>query len=86
MDYNKVFVRNNYECLILLWNNEPGADTTDIILPVQTYIYPVSISLFNYRKCTDLPYRLESGNRLVIPDVSVGQDPVIIRLVAERPL
>jgi len=110
VDFDRIYVRDNYECLIVLWNkpamkvtaqeylndqpsrppetvpdlDRPGkVTTTSITLPTQRYAYPVHIFLFNYQKLTDLPYRL-ADDKLVIPDVTVGTAPVIIRLVAEK--
>ena len=83
VDFSRIYVRNNYECLIILWNNRQGEESVSITLPTQKYIYPVKISLFNHRKVSDIPYQLEEKNRLLIQDIRIGRAPVIIRLVAE---
>jgi hypothetical protein len=82
VDFYRVYTRNNYECLLVFWNNEEKEESVNIILPTQQYLYPVKISLFNYRELTDVAYQLQGENELVMPDVRIGQAPVIIRLVA----
>jgi hypothetical protein len=84
VDFSRIYVRNDYECLLVLWNNEEKEESVSITLPTQKYIFPVKISLFNYRELSDVTYRLEGKNDLVIPDVRVGTVPVIIRLVSEE--
>jgi hypothetical protein len=84
LDFSRIYVRNDYECLLVLWNNEEKEESVSITLPTQKYIFPVKISLFNYRELSDVTYRLEGKNDLVIPDVRVGRVPVIIRLVSEE--
>jgi hypothetical protein len=81
VDFSRVYIRNAYECLLVLWNNEDKEQTVMITLPTQKYRYPVKVSLFNYRELTDVVYRLVGDNELVIPEVRVGRAPVIIRLV-----
>jgi len=84
VDFSRVYLRNNYECLLVLWNNKAGKKTTtSITLPNQKYKYPVHINLCNYRQYNDLPYQLNTDGSLVIPDVKVTDRPVIIRLIAE---
>jgi hypothetical protein len=82
VDFAKVYTRNDYECLIVLWNDKE-TKTTTAILPLQKYAYPVRISLANYKKTTDLPYQMKDG-KLIIPGLKVGRKPVIIRLLAEN--
>ncbi len=81
LDFSRVYVRNDYECLLVLWNNGDKEETVTITLPTQKYRYPVKISLFNYREISDVSYKTEGENNLVMPDVKVGKAPVIIRLV-----
>jgi hypothetical protein len=84
VDFTRIYVRNDYECLIVLWNNREKEELINITLPTQKYLYPVKISLFNYRELSDLPYQLEGENRLLIPNIRIGRAPVIIRLVSEE--
>jgi hypothetical protein len=87
VDFLRVYLRNDYELLIVLWNEDsllrPATREVSIELPTQKYILPVQVSLTNYRSVTDVRYRLEGGNRLIIENVTVGREPVILRLVAE---
>ena len=84
VDFSRVYVRNDYECLLVLWNNEDNEESVNIILLSQKYRYPVKVSLFNYRDLLDVFYRLDEENNLVMPDVKIGKAPVIIRLVFEE--
>jgi hypothetical protein len=88
VDFLRVYLRNDYELLIVLWNEDsllrPATREVSIELPTQKYILPVQVSLTNYRSVTDVRYRLEGGNRLIIENVTVGREPVILRLVAEE--
>lgn len=85
VDQSWAFVRDEYECLLVLWNDS-GAEpvTTDIVVGDTEFTYPVQISLFNYRKTTDLPYEIDDQGALTIHDVQVTDAPVIIRLVKEE--
>ncbi len=84
VDFSRIYVRNNYECLLVLWNNEKNIESVSIMLPTQKYLYPVKVSLFNYRKLADVSYQLQGENELVMKNVRIGNAPVIIRLVSEK--
>jgi hypothetical protein len=84
IDFSRIYVRDNYECLIVLWNNEGETKPVTITLPNQKYTYPVKISLFNYRELSDVNYELKGSDNLVLPNIQVGKAPVILRLVAEE--
>jgi hypothetical protein len=85
VDQSWAFVRDNYECLLVLWNdNADKTVTTDIVVGDTGYTYPVQVSLFNYRQTTDLPYDVDGQGVLTIRDVQVTDAPVIIRLVREK--
>jgi hypothetical protein len=84
VDFARIYVRNDYECLVVLWNNDEREESVSITLPTQKYLYPVKISLFNYRVISDLPYQFKGENQLFIQQVCVSKAPVIIRLVAEE--
>ena len=86
VDFSRIYVRDDVECLLVLWNKEPLEEKVRLTLPVQKYLYPVKISLFNYREITDIPYQLEGEKILIFPELKIGQIPVIIRLVAEKNL
>jgi hypothetical protein len=79
-------LRNNYECLLVLWNNAgSGEVTTDIRLGAHEYTYPVQVPLLNYRNVADLPYDVDPKGELIIRKVKVKSgEPVIIRLVKEK--
>jgi len=85
VDQSWAFVRDNYECLLVLWNDS-GAEpvTTDIVIGDTEFTYPVQVSLFNYRLTTELPYEIDEQGRLTIHDVQVTDAPFIIRLVKEE--
>ena len=69
----------------MLWNDSGKKPvTTDIVVGDTEFTYPVQISLFNYRKTTDLPYEVDDQGKLTIQDVQVTDAPVIIRLVKEE--
>ncbi|MDC0936136.1 hypothetical protein OAS39_07600 [Pirellulales bacterium] len=85
VDQSWAFVRDNYECLLVLWNDSGSEPvTTEIVVGDTEFTYPVQISLFNYRKTTDLPYEIDEQGALTIHDVQVTDAPVIIRLVREE--
>jgi len=84
VDFVKVLVRNDYECLLVLWNHDDeNSKSVDITLPTQKYSYPVQVSLLNYRKLVDLPYSRMGSEQLILNDVKITAEPTIIRLVAE---
>jgi hypothetical protein len=84
VDHLVAYERGNYECLLVMWNREGDKPAvTSIRIPAVKYSYPVQVPLTDYRRATDVPYRIE-GDTLVIPNVTVGTGPVIIRLVAEK--
>jgi hypothetical protein len=83
VDHKWAFERYDYECLLMLWNDGvEGDETTTLTLPTTKYTYPVRVSLLNRHVTTDLPYHVGDG-KIIIPDVQIGEAPVIIRLVAE---
>ncbi|MFC2124735.1 hypothetical protein ACFLU5_07985 [Bacteroidota bacterium] len=84
VDFAKVYKRNNYECLLVMWNNDDNEQEISITLPTQKFKYPVQVSLFNYNVLEDIDYQLNDKNQLIMPHVLVGQTPVIIRLVAKN--
>jgi hypothetical protein len=84
VDFSRIYVRNDYECLIVLWNNGEKEEYISITMPTQKYMYPVKISLFNHHKLSDMNYHLEGEENLVMPKIRVGKAPVIIRLVVEE--
>jgi hypothetical protein len=84
VDFYRVYTRNDYECLLVLWNNEEKEESVSITLPTQKYLYPVKISLYNYRELSDVTYDLKGEKDLVMPEIRVGKVPVIIRLVSEE--
>jgi len=81
VDFSRVYVRNDDECLLVLWNNDDEEDLVSITLPTQKHLYPVKISLFNYRELSDIDYYMNGQSNLVLPNVRIGKAPVIIRLV-----
>lgn len=86
VDYVRAMIRDDYECLIVLWNNG-GAPTvtTDIHLDSKDFTYPVRIPLLNYRTAADLPYDVDPKGGLVIHKVKMKSgEPIIIRLVKEK--
>jgi hypothetical protein len=84
VDHELNYVRNDYENLIVLWNNDPEKKVeTTVRIPTTKFKYPVQVSLFNYQITTDLPYRID-GDSVVIDKVTVTDAPVIIRLIAEE--
>lgn len=86
VDYSRAMIRNDYECLLALWNNGDSPETTtDIRLDSNNYTYPVQVPILNYRLATDLPYKIDSDGGLVIQNVKLKPgEPVIIRLVKEK--
>lgn len=84
VDVVRCLVHDDYECLLILWNDDNNPPRrTSITLGTQRYQYPVRISLFNYRKTESLAYALGDDGTLTIRDMAVSQAPVVIRLVAE---
>jgi hypothetical protein len=84
VDFTRIYVRNDVECLIVLWNNREKEESITITLPTQKFLYPVKVFLFNYRRLSDIEYNLKGENNLVMPNIKIGKAPVIIRLVAEE--
>jgi hypothetical protein len=125
VDYRRCYVRNDYECIIIMWNDpayiektskpedkpektgqieatgsknditipeekipdmtKPGRQVkTTITIPTEKYKYPVKVSLFNCNQWSDLKYSIDENGHLIINDVNVGQEPVIIRMFADR--
>jgi len=87
VDNVRAMIRNDYECLVVLWNDDGTPNVlTDIQLDTDEYTYPAQVSLLNYRTVTDLPYDIISADGgLVIRDVEIeANKPVIIRLVKEE--
>jgi hypothetical protein len=82
IDNIRALVRDDYECLLVLWNNGGAPNvTTDIILGTDEFTYPVRVNLLNHRVVTDLPYEVKDG-KLVIEKLEMKSgEPVIIRLV-----
>lgn len=86
IDNVHALVRDDYECLVVLWTNG-GAPTvtTDIRLGTDAFTYPARVSLLNYRKLVDLSYAIDPEGGLVIRGVTMkANEPVIIRLVKEE--
>lgn len=83
VDETLCYVRNDYEYLVVLWNHGDKTSTTSLTLPTAEFRYPVMVSLYDYKKLTDLPYTIE-GDRLTISNVKITNEPTIIRLVAEK--
>lgn len=86
VDYVRAMIRNDYECLVVLWNYDGAPEvTTDIHLDTDDFTYPVLVSLLNYRKVTDLTYDIDADGGLEIDGVTIKEnEPVIIRLVREE--
>lgn len=80
----RVYERNGYECLLVLWNESGQTETLDVELPATKYTYPVQVPLSNWRHIVPLKYEVATAGNLTIRDVKVGQAPTIIRLVAEE--
>lgn len=86
VDNVRAMVREDYECLIVMWNNG-GAPTvtTDIKVDTKNFTYPVQIPLLNFRTPKDLEYEVDTDGGLVIRKVKMkAGEPTIIRLVKEK--
>jgi len=83
VDFLRVYVRNDYELLIVLWNDADEPRNVSLTLPGRKFAYPVQVNLFNYHLAHDVPYLLTEKDKLLIPQIQVGRAPVILRLVAE---
>jgi hypothetical protein len=69
---------NDSELIIIAWNDSETTQTT-IEIDTTRYKYPTQISLFNYNKCTDIPYTVTDGKTKM--KLSVSSEPMIIRLL-----
>lgn len=86
VDNVRAMIRNDYECLVVLWTGDGAPEvTTDIHVDSDEFAYPVRVPLLNYRAVTDLPYDIDADGGLVIHGVEIkANEPVIIRLVKEE--
>lgn len=66
------------ELLLMLWNDKGSLKTT-IDVGSLAYRFAVRVDNFDYKKWSDLPYRVEDGRTLI--DLEVGAEPVIVRLL-----
>ena len=83
VDFQRVYLRNDYELLIVLWNDEAEPREVSLTIRTRKFIYPVQVNLFNYQLTSDVSYCLMEKDKLHIPQLQVGRAPVILRLVAE---
>jgi hypothetical protein len=84
VDFQRVYVRNDYELLIVLWNDEAEPREVSVTVPTRKFSYPVQVDLFNYHKTMDIAYHLEGNDSLVMTNITVSDQPVILRLVHEK--
>lgn len=69
---------NDSELIMIVWNDSETTQTT-IEIDTTRYKYPTQISLFNYNKCTDIPYTVTDGK--IKMKLNVSSEPMIIRLL-----
>ena len=84
VDFQRVYVRNDYELLIVLWNDTTEPRKMSLTLPTRKFTFPVQVDLFNYQKSMDIAYSFADNDSLVMTGVEVSDQPVIIRLVNEK--
>ena len=83
VDHALCYVRNDYECLVVLWNaSQEKRSQTTVRIPTARFRYPARVSMQDYRRLDDVPARVD-GDSVVLENVDVGAMPCIIRLVAE---
>lgn len=83
VDHTLCYVRDDYECLLVLWNTKPEKQTTTSVrIPTAKFTYPVRVSLKDRTELADVPYRVENDS-IVLEDLKVTATPLLIRLVAE---
>jgi hypothetical protein len=65
------------ELLIMLWNDSDSVKTTITVESID-FKFPVSISLFNYHKWSDVDYAISDTGSVM--NINAGPEPQIIRL------
>ena len=70
-------INGSEELLIMMWNDKEPVKTT-ITIDSDDFKLPVSISIFNYHKWTDVDCDISDAGTVI--DTIAGPEPRIIRL------
>jgi hypothetical protein len=71
-------IEGGSELVMMLWNDAPSDQETEIAIKSRDYRFPVRVDLFDLNKWSDVPWTT-TGDGAVIR-LKIGVEPVIIRL------